>query len=472
MENKLYPDSSILVIDDEKHALKSYEIAFLSVGINNVICCEDSRKAVDIIESGENIELVILDLMMPHISGEDLLKQISFEHPELPVIIITGLSRIDYAVECMKNGASDFIPKPVKPEMLIDRVKKCLNLKELREVNVRLQEGMYSDNLKNPEAFSGIITRNKRMFSVFRYCEAVAETRQPVLITGETGVGKELFAGVIHKLSRNSGNFIPVNISGFDDNMLSDTLFGHRKGAFTGAIDNRDGIMEKAARGTLFLDEIGDLSLASQVKLLRLLQEGEYTPLGSDSVKISDSRVVLATNRDLWKLQQDSNFRKDLYYRISTHHIQIPPLKERKDDIKLLLDHFIIKASKEMNKVPPSYHPELVTRLKSYHYPGNIRELQGMVYDALSNHKSKMLSMEIFINHIERNSIGRYDFVQEKKESVSELYSDLAELPTLKASTDILIKEAIKRSEGNQSIAAKTLGISPQALSARLKKNK
>jgi transcriptional regulator with PAS, ATPase and Fis domain len=343
-------------------------------------------------------------------------------------------------------------------------------MKELREVNVRLQEKMYSNELKNPEAFSKIISCNKRMLSVFHYCEAVAATRQPVLITGETGVGKELFAGVIHKLSKLSGNFLPVNISGFDDNMLSDTLFGHCKGAFTGAIDNRSGIIEKASGGTLFLDEIGDLSLTSQVKLLRLLQEGEYSPLGSDTVKISDARVVLATNRDLWKLQQDSNFRKDLYYRISTHHIQIPPLRDRKDDIKLLLDHFIIKASKEMNKVPPSYHPELITRLKSYHYPGNIRELEGMVYDALSNHKSKMLSMDIFINHIERNSREQYDMLPEKKESISELFSDLVELPTLKSSSDTLVDEAIKRSEGNQSIAAKILGISPQALSARLKK--
>jgi DNA-binding NtrC family response regulator len=472
MENKRYPDNPILMVDDEKHALKSYEIAFLSVGINNVICCDDSREALKIIEKGENIELIILDLMMPHISGEDLLKKLSSEHPEIPVIIVTGLNRIDNAVECMKNGASDFIPKPVKPEILIDKVRKCLELKELKEVNVRLQERIYSDDLKNPEAFSNIISNNKRMLSIFHYCEAIAGTRQPVLITGETGVGKELFAEVIHILSGNAGNFMPVNISGFDDNMLSDTLFGHRKGAFTGALDNRNGIIEKASGGTLFLDEIGDLNLASQVKLLRLLQEGEYSPIGSDSVKISDARVVLATNRDLWKLQQDLNFRKDLYYRISTHHIQIPPLRERKDDIKLLLDHFIIKASKEMGKTPPSYHPELVTRLKSYHYPGNIRELEGMVYDALSNHKSKMLSMDIFINHIERNSIGQYELLPEKKESVSELFSELVELPSLKSSADILVSEAMKRSEGNQSVAAKMLGISPQALSARLKKGK
>ena len=232
-------------------------------------------------------------------------------------------------------------------------------------------------------------------------------------------------------------------------------------------------MIEKANDGTLFMDEIGDLNIASQVKLLRLLQEREYSPLGSDTARISTARVILATHRDLCELQKDDKFRKDLYYRISTHHISIPPLRERKDDIPLLLNFMIEQISMESNKKMPQYPPELITLLKAYHFPGNIRELEAMVYDAISSHKSKMLSTKVFVEHISRNtSNGSYTGeIQNKYMNQGNCFSALSVLPSLKNASKILIQEALNRADGNQSIAARMLGITPQALSARLKNN-
>lgn len=472
MENNKYPEYPILIVDDEKNILRSYELAFLSYGINNVICCNDSRLAMDILRESP-IDIVLLDLIMPHISGEELLKQISIEFPGTSVVMVTGLGKIDTAVDCMRNGAADYLLKPIKPEALISRIKHCLELKELERENLKLKNTLLTSGLKDPEAFSEIVTHDKHMMSIFQYCEAIAESRHPVLITGETGVGKELFARAIHKLSHQKGQFVPVNIAGFDDNLLSDTLFGHRRGAFTGAMDNRPGMIEKAAGGTLFLDEIGDMPLTSQVKLLRLLQEKEYAPLGSDVNKTSDARIVLATNRSLDYMGKNKDFRKDLYFRISTHHVHIPPLRERKSDIRPILEHFLRKAAEEQGKKVPNYHPELITRLKSYNFPGNVRELEAMVYDAVSNHKSKMLSMKIFITHIERNSGQqsgtKTDCVESYDDDYS-IFSMMQNLPTIKELSNELIRESLKRAEGNQSAAASVLGITPQALSARLKK--
>lgn len=473
MAEQLYPEHPLLIVDDEPLALKSYEMAFLASGINNIVRCSDSRQVMDMVRDGD-FEVVLLDVIMPYISGTELLRQLTEEYPHLPVILVTGVTEIDSAVECMRNGAVDYIVKPVDPDTFINRVKKAMELRELRRENLRLQKTLLTDSAgKNPHpAFSSIITGDSGMLAIFQYCEAIAASRQPVLITGETGVGKELFAQAIHELSDFKGEFVAVNIAGFDDVMLSDMLFGHRKGAFTGAVENRSGMIEKASEGTLFLDEIGDLSIASQVKLLRLLQEREYSPLGSDETRRSNARIVLATHHNLMELQKNSRFRKDLYYRIATHHIHIPPLRKRKGDVQLLVDHLIAKISAELGKKVPAYHPELLTLLKSYHFPGNVRELQAMMYDAVSSHQSKMLSMKVFIEHIKRNSGSAISISDNGEESGdSDWTSQLENLPTIRQATDSLVREALRRAEGNQSVAAKLLGITPQALNARLKKN-
>jgi transcriptional regulator with PAS, ATPase and Fis domain len=262
---------------------------------------------------------------------------------------------------------------------------------------------------------------------------------------------------------------ISFNVAGLDDAMFSDTLFGHIKGAFTGASDKRLGLIEQAEGGTLFLDEVGDMSPASQIKLLRVLQDKEYYPLGSDRPKRLRARIVTATNRDLEAMRAEGTFRKDLFYRLSTHHVHLPPLRRRNDDVPLLIKHFIVLVSRELGKNIPAVPIELYVLLKNYSFPGNIRELKAMVYDAVSVNESRMLSLATFrrrIGHLVRPGQERV-----KREGTSErLFAELESLPTLEETALQLMKEAMQRADGNQSIASRLLGISQPALSKRLKR--
>jgi DNA-binding NtrC family response regulator len=370
----------------------------------------------------------------------------------------------------MQHGAFDYILKPVEKSRLIGGVKRAVELRELQRENQLLKAQVLSDKLEKPEAFSEIITTSAAMRAIFRYIEAIAGSPRPVLITGETGVGKELVARAVHTLSNRSGAFVPVNVAGLDDPVFADTLFGHKKGAFTDAREARKGLIERAAGGTLFLDEIGDLRLTSQVKLLRLLQEGEFFPMGSDVAKRSDARIVVATNQDLDALQSSGQFRKDLYYRLCDHQIHIPPLRQRREDLTVLVAHFLDKAAKALSKKKPTPPEELITLLSTYHFPGNIRELESMVFNAVSSHTSGKLSMDAFKSHIVKklpgSNMDSTALISPKGTQVS--FSD--QLPTLKQIEQMLIDEALKRSNGNQSIAALSLGISRQALNKRLKK--
>jgi DNA-binding NtrC family response regulator len=464
MEPSDYPELPLLLVDDEEHTLDSFEIALRSGKINNFIRRQDSRDVIPTL-SEHQAEVVLLDLRMPHITGDQLLPLIVTEHPDVPVIIITGADDVETAVKCMKAGAFDYMVKPVERSRLVAGVKRAIEIRELKRENRRLKDQVLSPELASPLSFSEIISNNDSMKSIFRYIEAIAASPQPVLITGETGTGKELIAKAIHRASRRRGEFVAVNVAGLDDNVFTDTLFGHKKGAFTGADQPRGGLIEKAAEGTLFLDEIGDLTVASQVKLLRLLQENEYLPLGSDVTKRSTARVVVATNIDVEKQLSSGKFRKDLYYRLRTHQIHIPPLRDRKEDIPLLLDYFLDQCSEKLGKNTPTPPKELLTMLQCYAFPGNIRELQAMVFDAVSNHHSGMLSMETFKPYISMEQDRRKD-----SEPSSTLISFHDQLPTLREMEDLLVEEAMKRAGNNQGIAAMSLGISRQALNKRLSK--
>lgn len=313
-----------------------------------------------------------------------------------------------------------------------------------------------------------IVTKNNVMRTILSSLRIMAKTRQPILITGETGVGKELIAKAIHRDSGLSGEMVIINAAGLDDHMFSDTLFGHVKGAFTGADRNRKGLIEHAANGTLFLDEIGDLSSISQVKLLRLLQDKEYFPLGSDTLKRSRARVVTATNRDLWQLQKSGHFRIDLNFRLRAHHVHVPPLRERKEDIPLLVKHFEKLAAKELNVPVPELPGNVLKLLAGYDFPGNIRELQQMVYNAVNLNGSHQPINQYFQDHIHKSNPcdcmenGLADAPETKTLEFSK------KLPTLKEATRLLISEAIKRTNGNITEASRLLGISRQALSKRL----
>ena len=466
MAKTLYPGLPVLLVDDENAWLNSFGLTLQVAGVNNLVTCNDARKVMDLLRS-QAFGVLVLDLTMPHLSGEELLPLIVQDFPEIPVIIITGLDQVETAVSCMKQGAYDFFTKVTDEERLVTGVKRAIDLGLLRRENSSMKEHFLEDKLNSPDAFSHIITHNKSMRSIFQYIEAIAKTSEPVLITGETGSGKELFAKAIHGLSERSGNFVAVNIAGLDGTMLADTLFGHKKGAFSGAEKSRKGLIATATDGSLFLDEIGDLTAASQVKLLRLIQEREYYALGSDVAKSTNVRMIFATHRDLDSLQESGEFRKDLFFRLRTHHVHIPPLRERLDDLPLLLDHFLTEAAIRLNKVKPAYPNELPILLGTYNYPGNVRELQSMVFDALSKHQSRTLSMDVFKQYIE----SRLGISDESVEEVTgeTIFSILGVLPTLKASGKILVNEALHRSQGNQAIAAQMLGITRQALNWRLK---
>jgi DNA-binding NtrC family response regulator len=406
--------------------------------------------------------VVVLDLLMPHVSGQELLARITVDFPGVPVIVMSAADDVETAIACMKAGAIDYLVKPVEADRLVSTIRKTFEFHNLRGELTSLKEYLLTDVLKHEDVFSNIITRSKKMRSIFQYLEAVAPTPHTVMITGETGVGKELVAQAVHRLSGRKGDFVVVNAAGLDDTMFSDTLFGHTKGAFTGAEQSRRGLIARAENGTLFLDEIGDLSPYSQVKLLRLLQEGAYYSLGSDSPLKSSARIVAATNKDQEALVNGEKLRKDLYYRLCSHRVHIPALRERPEDIPALLDHFVEVAARSTNKAKPVLHPGLANFLSKYDFPGNVRELEAMVYDAVARHKSGMLSMGGF-NEVTTQKGPAVD------ESVT-LRNIFGHFPTFDEAEDYLINEAMRLTGGNQSAAASFLGITRQALNRRLKK--
>ncbi len=460
------PEYPIMIVDDSESITQIVSDYLETAGFNNIITFHDSRLVTEFI-SVQKIAVLILDLMMPHIKGENLLEEISIKYPDIPLIVLTGKGDVYTAVECMKLGAFDYLVKPADMDRLINCVRHALELSELKQENDALKQHILTDYIEQPDIFEDIITKNKKMLSIFQYIESIAPTSQSVLITGETGVGKELIAKAIHTASGRKGKMVTVNVAGLDDNMFSDTLFGHVKGAFTTAVNSLDGLVKQAEGGTLFLDEIGDLSLASQVKLLRLLQEGEYLPLGHDKPRRTDTRVLVATNRDIWKLQETGKFRDDIVFRLRTHHIHVPSLFERMDDIEILVDHFVDKASHLLNKKRPTIPSTLTILLKTYSFPGNVRELQAIIFDAVCMHKSGVMSLDSIKSNI-KVSEKRPKF--EIDESFP--FAHLRRMPTIKQATVMLIEEAMKRAEGNQSAAARILGISQPALSNRLTERK
>lgn len=468
MEKQLVPFQPVLLVDDEEAWLHSFSLTLRSVGINNLTCCADSRKVLPLL-AAQPASVVVLDLTMPHLSGEELLPQLVAEHPGIPVIIITGLDLVDTAVRCMRLGAFDYYTKVTEEQRLIAGVQRAINFSRLRHENDQLKEHFLQDKLDHPEAFAAITTANKAMRSIFQYMEAIANTCEPVLISGETGVGKELVARALHTLSGRQGQFVPVNIAGLDDTMFADTLFGHQKGAFTGADKSRPGLIEQAAGGTLFLDEIGDLNQTSQIKLLRLLQEREYLPLGADVPRRTNCRIIFATHHRLDQLQHSGAFRKDLFYRLHAHHIHIPPLRDRLDDLPLLLDRLLTETAERLGRKKPPYPKELIALLGTYHYPGNIRELKNMILDALSKHKARTLSMDSFKEYLGQQTPRDPSQTMATIPPADTPYAHLPTLPTLKESCSLLVQEALKRAKGNQAIAADLLGVTRQALNWRLK---
>ncbi|MBF0420669.1 MAG: sigma-54-dependent Fis family transcriptional regulator [Magnetococcales bacterium] len=461
----------VVLVDDEEELLFTSMVLLRNHDISPVMTIPDSRELLQHLAI-HGASVVVLDLIMPNLTGRELLPQILHSFPAVPVIIMTAVHEIDTAVACMKEGAFDYLVKPVDENRFISSIQRAMERHNLQLEIGRLKHHLLSEGLEHHQAFGEIITQSRKMTAIFKYLQAVADSEEPVLITGETGVGKELMVAAVHRLSGREGELVAVNVAGIDDNMFADTLFGHRRGAFSGAEQQRDGMIAQARDGTLFLDEIGDLGAASQVKLLRLLQEKKYYPLGSDLPIKTNARVICATNRNLSSSSEHPGFRDDLYFRLAAHHVRIPPLRERKEDIQLLVNHFLAEGSKARRISVPTPPKELYKWLESYHFPGNVRELKAMTMDALAHHESGMLSLELF----KRQIVGPSGLNQPEPghhEGEESLFRDHPDpLPSIQAATDLLIQEALRRTSNNQGIAAAILGITRQTLNRRLQARK
>jgi len=461
-----------LLIDDESQLLHSASIVLRSAGIPEVITIGDGRVVMSTMAERE-VGAVVLDLAMPHVSGQSLLEQLASDYPDVPVIVMTATNDVETAVQCMRSGAVDYLVKPVEPSRLVSAVKRAVEMRALQAELLTLKDRLLTETPPQQEAFAAIVTQNPTLFAIFRYVEAVAGSPQPVLITGETGTGKELMASALHRLSGRPGELVAVNVAGLDDTMFSDTLFGHTRGAFTGADRQREGLVSAADAGTMFLDEIGDLSIASQVKLLRLLQDGSYYPLGADRPRQSRARVIVATNTDVMKAVAAGHFRKDLYYRLRTHHVHLPPLRSRPGDLPLLVDHFVEKAAHQLGRDVPGVPLALYQLLKTYSFPGNVRELEGLVFDAVARHQGVTLSLASFRDAILAESPSTATAGEPEvagTRPAPDIFPD--RLPTLRESEERLIAEALRRADGNQGVAAGLLGLSRQALNKRLSRRR
>ncbi|HKJ85903.1 MAG TPA: sigma-54 dependent transcriptional regulator [Spirochaetia bacterium] len=451
---------TILIVDDDELVAEAYSSILEAAGWAHRVVINDPREVMAFVRDS-TIGAILLDLNMPHVTGQELLESITAERPEIPVIILTLEDNVDVAVDCMRIGAFDFMAKPVDENRLVNSVAHAVRVHALHEEVQVLSRRGRDFELHYPEIFSPIVTASDTMHQLFAYIETIAASPRAVLITGESGTGKELFARAVHEASGRGGQFVPVNVAGLDDTVFSDTLFGHRRGAFTGADSNRKGLVEQAAGGTLFLDEIGDLDNGAQLKLLRLLQEEEYYPLGSDSAERSTARIVAATNADLGARQETGAFRRDLYYRLMGHRVEVPPLRDRREDIRLLVDHFAAESYRTLNRTPHPVPPGIERVLQGYEFPGNVRELQAIVFDVVSRVGSDPISTSDLLAH---PLLSRHQAPDSDDGRLS--YS--GSIPTLEEAERFLIREALEQTRGNQTAAAKLLGVSQSTLSRRL----
>lgn len=456
----------VVLVDDEEDILFGAEYLLNTHGITAVTGLSDGRDLLPLLER-QTAGVIVLDLFMPQVSGLELLPRLAREYPEIPVVVMTASQEVETAVSCMKEGAFDYLVKPVEESRFVSSVRRALEIRLLRQEIGSLRTSLMGQGIGHPEVFAPIISRNHQMQRLFRYAEAIADSGEPVLITGETGTGKELIAQAIHQLSGRGGDMVCLNAAGLDDNLFSDTLFGHVRGAFTGADREREGLIAKAVGGTLFLDEIGDLKPASQVKLLRLLQAQSYYPIGSDVPRTADARILAATNQPLHRRMDRGKFRQDLFFRLSSHPIELPPLRERLDDLPLLLQHFIDEAAQALGRPSPRIPGELLTLLSLYDFPGNIRELRALVFNAMAQHRGgPVLALDSFQQVVKRDRASTEPRPAHSGDDLS--LAIPGRFPTLKEADTFLVEEAMRRANHNQGIAAMLLGISRQSLNRRL----
>jgi DNA-binding NtrC family response regulator len=398
----------------------------------------------------EEVDVVLLDLMLPDRSGLDLLPDIKEFDPHLPVVVITAYSSVESAIEAMRRGAFHYVPKPFKNEEVLHLVHRAAERRALLVENLELRSRL--------EGMGEIVGTSRRIEEIFELMRRAAPARSTILIAGESGTGKELVARAIHRLSpRGDGPFVPVHTTAIPADLLESTLFGHVKGAFTGAVNSRKGLIEAAHNGTLFLDEVGTISLETQTKLLRVIQEREIRRVGSVEAKAVDTRLVAATNTDLWQEVQQGNFREDLYYRLNVITIEMPPLRERNDDVPLLATHFLRIFSEENQREVEGFSSAAMDALTEYRWPGNVRELENAVERAVVLCRHDTIELDELPQAVRGDAPGF--------QAVTEFPADGVDFRESVADyQERLIREALKRSDGVQRRAAGLLKLSPTTL--------
>ncbi|RMG45538.1 MAG: sigma-54-dependent Fis family transcriptional regulator [Candidatus Dadabacteria bacterium] len=449
----------VLAVDDNPEGLFALESILEKEGYE-VTTASDGKSALKL-AAQQRPDLILLDVMMPGLNGFEVTEQIKLD-PVLrfiPVVLLTSRDGLDDIVDGFSRGADDYIRKPYKPEELLARIKAALRTRQLyRELNSVSSE---NDNLRaRLGTDGGIIGESDKIKEIFTVIERVKDADVPVLITGESGTGKELVATALHRQSRRAAKpFIVVNCSAFNENLLESELFGHVRGAFTGANTNRQGLFEVADGGTFFLDEVGDMSSALQVKLLRVLQDGSFMPVGSSTTRKANVRIVAATNRNLKEMITTGEFREDLFYRISVVNIELPPLRERKEDVPLLLEHFLLYFSKKQGMPPKSLSAEAEKLLINYDWPGNIRELQNEIERlVIMSGADQVIDVDYLSAHI----VGSKSLALAARPKSSKLKEAIEDLERQ------MILEALRRLGGNKSEAARELGISRSSLISKV----
>jgi len=438
----------ILVADDEPSMRESLK-AFLEGEGFSALLAEDGVEASAIL-AREGADLVICDLKMPRMDGMELLKTLREKAPEVPIIIMTGYGTIESAIEAIKAGAFDFITKPFKLDRLLIIIQNALEKRRLSEENRYLRR-----ELEERYSFAHIIGKSPQMREVFRLIERVAGSDSTILIQGKSGTGKELVARAIHYRGlRKAGPFVSVNCAGLAESLLESELFGHLRGAFTGAIVSKRGLIQEAQGGTLFLDEIADMPPSMQVKLLRALQEGEIRPVGGTSIIKVDVRFISATNKDLSRAVEEGSFREDLYYRLNVITLVIPDLAERKEDIPLLAGHFLQKYSSSLKKEILSISSEAMAALLDYSWPGNVRELENCMERAVVLAKGKEIIPADLPASL-RGGPGEHSIQMRIPLTLEELEREA-------------IRKTLQYAKGNKALAARLLGISERTLYRKL----
>lgn len=441
----------VLVIDDDKAILDSCTQVLERAGYA-VTGAKDGEKGLEVFNS-ESFHVVLLDLKLPGTDGIEVLSHIKMENPETPVIIMTGYASVESAVEAMKQGAFDYMAKPFSPKELRVNIRKALNNRKILMENIYLRK-----ELEAKSEFDLIVGKSEAMKVVLDMVKRVSPSESTVLITGESGTGKEILAREIHKHSlRREGPFVVVDCGALVETLFESELFGHTRGSFTGAYETKHGRFEVAHGGTIFLDEISNISLNIQAKLLRVIQEKEITRVGSSKPIRIDVRIIAATHEDLAEAVRAGKFREDLFYRLSVVPIHLPPLRDRKEDIPLLVDHFLRKYNKRSKKNIEGIDPKAVRPLMEYNWPGNIRELENTIERAVVLVRNDHIGLEDLIYHGIGSKLSILEPVGGKYKTLAEIEKEYIEVVFFNL-------------HGNKSQTAKILGIDRKTLLSKLKR--